>query len=81
MCFHPLESTNKFYLASFGPPAPVDEAMLVWAEPRNACGPLTGPDVSGAFVLAERGECSFVDKVRLSRVVKPYDYLYIKDRI
>lgn len=65
----------QFYLAGFGPPAPVDEAKLVWAEPRNACASdisatISGDgdgkvaDLSGMFVLAVRGECSFVDKVK-----------------
>lgn len=55
----------KFYLAGFGPPAPVDEAKLIWAEPRDACGTLTNSELlPGTIVLAERGRCSFVDKVR-----------------
>lgn len=75
----------QFYLAGFGPPAPVDEAKLVWAEPRNACASdiSTAPsgggdddvaDLSGMFVLAVRGECSFVDKVN---IISPKTHLPI----
>ena len=69
-----LRSTNQkqFYLAGFGPPAPVDAGRLVWAEPRDGCKPAAAAAASapasdifsGAIVLAERGGCSFVDKVR-----------------
>eukprot|EP00904_Undaria_pinnatifida_P006761 jgi/Undpi1/3214/HiC_scaffold_15.g06588.m1 len=60
-------SSFEFYLAGFGPPAPVDGGRLVWAEPRDACnmppGGVTRKSLlSGAIVLAERGRCSFVDK-------------------
>ncbi|CAM9697356.1 unnamed protein product [Ectocarpus fasciculatus] len=56
-------SSFEFYLAGFGPPAPVDEAKLIWAEPRDACGTLTNSELlPGTIVLAERGRCSFVDK-------------------
>ncbi|CAM9823928.1 unnamed protein product, partial [Laminaria digitata] len=61
-------SSFEFYLAGFGPPAPVDGGRLVWAEPRDACRPAAAAatadsnGLSGAIVLAERGSCSFVDK-------------------
>ncbi|CAM9216823.1 unnamed protein product [Ectocarpus sp. 13 AM-2016] len=56
-------SSFEFYLAGFGPPVPVDEASLIWAEPRDACGTLTNSGMlPGTIVLAERGRCSFVDK-------------------
>ncbi|CAM9103839.1 unnamed protein product [Ectocarpus sp. 6 AP-2014] len=56
-------SSFEFYLAGFGPPVPVDEASLIWAEPRDACGTLTNSELlPGTIVLAERGRCSFVDK-------------------
>lgn len=43
----------------------MDEASLIWAEPRDACGTLTNSELlPGTIVLAERGRCSFVDKVR-----------------
>lgn len=66
MCVRVCAFLIQFYLAGFGPPAPLDEARLVWAEPRDACGSLSNADtLSGAIVLAERGRCSFVDKVRM----------------
>lgn len=67
LCVYPIQ----FYLAGFGPPAPLDEARLVWAEPRDACGSLSNSGLlSGAIVLAERGSCSFVDKVHSIRDTK-----------
>ncbi|CAM9587726.1 unnamed protein product [Discosporangium mesarthrocarpum] len=33
-------SSFEFYLASFGPPAPLHDAPLVWADPRDACSSL-----------------------------------------
>ncbi|CAM9188216.1 unnamed protein product [Ascophyllum nodosum] len=55
-------SSYEFYLAGFGPPAPVDKAPLVWAKPRNACQTSIDSKLAGAIVLAERGTCNFVVK-------------------
>ncbi|CAM9870256.1 unnamed protein product, partial [Hapterophycus canaliculatus] len=56
-------SSFEYYLAGFGPSAPVDESHLIWADPRDACGTLANSrSLSGMFVMAERGRCSFVDK-------------------
>ena len=75
--YNPIIAKPQFYLAGFGPPAPVDKAPLVWAKPRNACQTSIDSKLAGAIVLAERGTCNFLVKVKKAFARKNIGDVYV----
>ncbi len=58
--------TIQFFRAHFGTSPPMGHKRFVFAEPRDACGPLTNGDklTSDDVVLANRGTCTYGTKAK-----------------
>jgi len=58
--------TIQFFRAHFGSAPPMGRKQFVFAEPRDACGPLTNADklTADMVVLANRGTCTYGTKAK-----------------
>lgn len=55
---------------------PIESRLLVEAQPRQACVPLTNTMKDGAIALVQRGACNFTQKVTTAAAVRGFAFFW-----